>query len=232
MTNLKSSNRNGKAASAPTPSSPADRQDEIIRISKPNFGLMEVKVVGTAPYLQCRFPEKAIQKIREKQAAGSQGKSKRELAPRDFQEMYEGSKHVMEDGSCGIPASAFRAACISACRLVGYKMTVAKLSVFILPDGFDRIDGTPLVRIYGKPEQHEMMGRNDNGGVDLRVRSMWREWYAKVKVQFDMNQFSGEDVINLLERVGMQVGIGEGRPDSRNSAGMGLGTFSVEVAHV
>jgi len=31
----------------------------------------------------------------------------------------------------------------------------------------------------------------------------------------------------LLARVGMQVGIGEGRPDSKNSAGMGWGLFEV-----
>jgi len=35
-------------------------------------------------------------------------------------------------------------------------------------------------------------------------------------------------VTNLLSRVGMQVGIGEGRPFSKNSAGMGWGTFELE----
>jgi len=28
--------------------------------------------------------------------------------------------------------------------------------------------------------------------------------------------------------VGLQVGIGEGRPDSKNSAGMGWGMFTIE----
>ena len=36
------------------------------------------------------------------------------------------------------------------------------------------------------------------------------------------------DVTNLMQRVGMQVGIGEGRPDSRDSAGLGWGTFRLE----
>jgi hypothetical protein len=34
--------------------------------------------------------------------------------------------------------------------------------------------------------------------------------------------------VNLFNRVGQQVGVGEGRPDSRNSAGMGMGLFNVE----
>jgi hypothetical protein len=33
-----------------------------------------------------------------------------------------------------------------------------------------------------------------------------------------------------MARVGLQVGIGEGRPDSKNSAGMGWGLFTIEEA--
>ena len=43
-----------------------------------------------------------------------------------------------------------------------------------------------------------------------------------------MHETRTQDVTNLLMRVGQQVGIGEGRPDSKNSAGMGWGTFNVE----
>jgi hypothetical protein len=31
-----------------------------------------------------------------------------------------------------------------------------------------------------------------------------------------------------MHRVGAQVGIGEGRPDSKNSTGMGWGTFEIK----
>lgn len=39
-------------------------------------------------------------------------------------------------------------------------------------------------------------------------------------------------MVNLLSRAGLQVGIGEGRPDSKKSAGMGYGLFTVDVAAV
>jgi hypothetical protein len=39
--------------------------------------------------------------------------------------------------------------------------------------------------------------------------------------------FSLDDISNLLMRVGLQVGLGEGRPDSKKSAGMGWGTFEI-----
>ena len=71
-----------------------------------------------------------------------------------------------------------------------------------------------------------MAVRNESGVCDLRPRPMWRKgWEAVVRVRFDGDQFTLIDVANLLLRAGMQVGIGEGRPDSRNSCGMGWGLF-------
>ena len=46
----------------------------------------------------------------------------------------------------------------------------------------------------------------------------------------DADQFSLTDITNLLSRVGAQVGIGEGRPDSKSSAGMGWGMFRLSDA--
>jgi hypothetical protein len=42
-----------------------------------------------------------------------------------------------------------------------------------------------------------------------------------------MDQFKTVDVINLISRCGLQVGIGAGRPDSKASAGCGFGLFQV-----
>lgn len=165
----------------------------------------------------------------EKMAAGSQAKAKRQREARDFDDDYQQAMHKASDGWHGIPAGAFRSAAISACRLVGFKMTLAKLSVFIEADGIDIVDGVPLVKIDGKPEQMRMHTRNATGVADIRVRPMWREWSAVVRVKFDMDQFAGQDVVNLFHRVGSQVGIGEGRPDSRQSAGLGFGTFEIET---
>lgn len=187
-------------------------------------------IIGTAPYMQMRFSEKSIEKMRCKQEAGSTAGSKRTRDARDFHADYEAAKHRFPDGTCGIPASAIRNALISACRTVGFKMTLAKLSVFVEADGFDVVDGTPLIRINGEPEMSVLPARNATGVVDLRSRPMWREWSARVVVRFDTDQFTPADVANLLVRAGAQVGIGEGRPDSRQSAGLGFGLFTLEEA--
>ena len=70
-------------------------------------------------------------------------------------------------------------------------------------DGFDREDGTPLVRIIGgdyRSVTHHV--RNATGVVDIRSRPMWDEWEADVRIRFDADQFSLTDITNLLSRVG------------------------------
>ena len=203
-------------------------------IKEPNIRTLRVRLIGTAPYVQCKFAEKARGAMMAKMAAGSQAKKGKAREARDFEADYRGAMHRCEAPGggewCGIPAGAFRAACISACRTVGFKMTLAKLSLFVVQDGVDVDDGTPLVRIHGEPVRIDMPVRNATGVWDVRVRPQWREWHVDLTVRYDADQFSDADVLNLLARAGEQVGVGEGRPDSRNSAGLGWGTFRIATA--
>lgn len=202
-------------------------QSSVVAIRPANIQTVVFKIRGTAPLVQARFSAKAMQAMMSKMAAGSTANKSRAKAARDFDDDFEQAKHISTEGWQGIPASAFRQAMISACRLVGFKMTLAKLSVFVKADGFDRIDGIPLIRFEGTPERTEMAVRNATGVADIRIRPMWREWTASVHVSYDADQFTTTDVSNLMSRVGLQVGIGEGRPDSRDSAGLGWGTFEL-----
>lgn len=202
---------------------------QSVTISAPNIQTVAIKIVGTAPYVQHAFGEKARRQMLDKQIAGSTAKGKKVREARDLEEDYKQAMHLDENGRHGIPAPAFRSAMISACRLVGFQMTKAKLSVFVKPDCFDAKDGTPLVLLDGVPEMHQAAVRLETGVASISVRPMWRRWSATVRVSFDGDQFTLTDVYNLLARAGMQVGIGEGRPDSKKSHGMGWGTFEIEA---
>lgn len=204
------------------------RSQEAVTIRAPDIRTLEVEIVGTAPLMINRFSAKAIEEMSAKQAAGTQSNKGKARAAKDFDAVFENARHRSEEGWDGFAAGGLRAALISACRLVGFKMTLAKLSVFVEADGFDKIDGTPLIRILGgEPERNIMHARNATGVVDIRHRPMWRDWRMLPRIRFDADQFTPTDVVNLLQRVGMQVGLGEGRPDSRQSTGLGLGTFRV-----
>jgi hypothetical protein len=198
-----------------------------VQISPANMQFARFKLKGTAPLVQARFSAKAMQAMMSKMAAGSTANKSRAKPARDFDDDYRQAMHISTQGWCGVPAGAFRQAMISACRLVGFKMTLAKLSLFVIADGIDKVDGIPLVKFEGTPERVDMAVRNATGVADIRVRPMWREWTMSLTIRYDGDQFTAQDVTNLLSRVGMQVGIGEGRPDSRESAGLGWGTFEI-----
>lgn len=207
----------------------SSKNEEVISISAPSFKVATFCIRGTAPLVIHKFSQKAIQMIRAKQEATAATRAKRE--PKDFVAAFNGARHISTQGWDGIPAAAFRCALISACRLAGFKMTLAKLSVFVEADGFDETEGTPLVKIIGDdPEQFESMVRIGSGQTkttDISVRPMYKRWGAKLNIRYDADQFSKEDIANLLMRVGMQIGICEGRPDSKSSAGMGWGVFEL-----
>lgn len=204
--------------------------NEAIHIAPPNIQNAEVWILGRSPLVIHKFSRKAREAIRAKQEAGSLANKSKKKESKDFNACFEEARHRSLEGWDGIPASAFRCACISACRLVGFKMSLAKLSIFIEADGWDADEGTPLVKIIGgEPRMLESMVRI--GGiqktVDIAVRPQWLEWGCKLRIRFDGDQFSASDVANLLSRAGQQVGICEGRPDSTSSAGMGWGTFEI-----
>jgi hypothetical protein len=217
-----------KVVNIPVASQAGSATAGITLIKPPKMAFFTIDLVGTSPLVMAAFSDKARKKLMASHEAGSQSKSKKQREARNFSADMQDAIHYSEQGWIGFPASAFRAGMISACRLIGFKMTLAKLSVFIEADGLDKVSGQPLVKLdIGEPELHIAAVRNASGVLDLRARPMWRKWGLTLRVKYDADVFSAEDVANLLSRVGQQVGIGEGRADSRESSGMGWGSFSV-----
>lgn len=200
-----------------------------VEIKPPNMKTAEFKIVGDAPLVVHRFSQKTKKEMLLKQETGKSASSKKRREAKDSNDTYEEAKYYSPDGWEGFNASAIRAALISACRLVGYKMTLAKLSVFVVPDGWDKKEPQiPLIRIYGKSVMQDDMARVETGQPYVTIRAAYHKWNAKVKLRWDADQFSIHDITNLLARVGLQVGICEGRPDSKKTAGMGWGLFHIE----
>jgi len=205
------------------------KEGKHVEISAPNFQTGMFRIAGTSPLVIQRFSEKAKQQMHGVQEAGAQSKKGKKREPKDFKQCYEDAKYKSVDGWCGIPTSALRAAMVAACKIVGFQMTRAKLGIVrIVPDGITN-DGISLVKISkGQPKYFEQPCRNDNGSMDLRARPMWEEgWECEVRVEFDLDMFSPTDIANLLSRAGMQVGICEGRNNSRKCVGLGWGAFKV-----
>lgn len=201
-------------------------------ITAPKFAILSVPLrqKDGSPLVINAFSAKARETMRLAQEMGAAGRKRRPKDPKDFNAVYQGARHISRDGWDGATCATFRNSMISACRLVGFKMTISKLSLFVEPDGVSAVDGTPLVHIIGEPVPFEAPVRNASGVADIRIRPRWDTWSANLRIRFDAEQFSPEDVVNLLVRAGAQCGIGEGRPDSSNSFGQGWGLFEINMA--
>lgn len=197
-------------------------------ITPPKISEIKITIQGESPLVINKFSAKAKALMMATQQAGASAKTKRAREPKDFEMLGHDARHISTEGWDGIHAAAFRNAAISACRAAGFVMTKAKLAIFVMPDGFDRDDKTPLVRLTeGEPEIIVSPCRNQTGVIDLRPRPVYFPWKATLRIRHDEDILSTSDVVNLMARVGAQVGIGEGRPDSKQSAGQGNGLFTL-----
>ena len=203
---------------------------QSVQIAPPNIKTAVFNIEGTAPLVIHRFSTKAKGMMMDKMRLGStanKGKAKRE--PLDEEATFNASRYISNDGWDGFNVASVRCALISACRLVGFKMTLAKLSVFVEADGRDKEEPQfGLIKILGaKAVMQQDIARVETGQCYVTIRAAYHDWKAKIRIRFDADQFTVADVTNLLARAGQQVGIGEGRPDSKNSAGMGWGCFQI-----
>ncbi len=204
---------------------------EKVLIKAPNFHLIEVLIRGTSKYVMNNFGDEARNQMRADMAKGSVDKpkgGKQKRPPKDFDKGFRDSMHVSVEGWPGIPVTALRAALVRAAQLCGVEMTQAKMCVFVEADGYSQ-DGQGLVRITkGKAEKCEDFVRNKGGAPDVRTRAIVPAgWEATIRLRFDADFVSAASVVNLVQRAGIQVGVGAGRPFSTMSVGQGWGTFEI-----
>lgn len=203
---------------------------KIVTIKEPRFERATVGIEGKTPYLQNKFSSENKEKMEAKQREGSsQARTRKAKPPKDFQKIYEGSMHISQEGWHGAPCSAFRNAMIDACRLTEFDMIRAKMCVHVIADGLDKDNLEPLVRIYGKPRMDKRRVKIGMNQTDIAARAIFEKWSAKITIEWDADVFQAQDIMNLLARAGWQVGIGAGRPLSKSSGGMGMGTWKVKT---
>lgn len=206
----------------------ADGGSQDFQIAAPSMGVLGVGIRGSRHLVLHKFSKESAAKLLKKHEAGETAK-KEVREKKDVKKLCRDACYRAKAGWYGFPAIAIRKAMISACKIANYKMTKAKLSFDVIPDGYDDETGTPIVRITkGKHELFLSTPRNANGHPDVRARPRWNPgWEASVTVEYDETQFVGKDILHLLMRAGKNVGIGDGRPDSPKSSGCGWGLFEL-----
>ena len=200
-----------------------------LEVPEPDIAKAAFRIRGNAPLVMHAFSKEELDKMLATHMQGDAAKGKKKREPKDPDKLFLQSQHKSPEGWEGIPATAFKSGMVDACRLTGVKMTYARLSIYVLADGYDAEDTSmPLVRITkGKP--HPVINRVTIGQrkPDVRIRAMWDPgWEAVVRMKWFNNQMEAQSVLNLLSHLGI-TGIMEGRVKPDSSCGMGWGTFEV-----
>jgi|TARA_X000001388_G_scaffold35986_2_gene25454 hypothetical protein len=208
------------------------KQTNRVVIKEPGFGSCQFSLTGSSPLVQNRFKGVTEKELIQQQSSVT--KIKGQHKPRDFDAEWKDAMYYIERNEqdiyksrFGLHAAGLRNALIRACSIVGIEMTKARMSLFVVQDGIDELKGEPLIEVFGKPEQHIMRSVISMGTTTLSCRAMFKEWEIRPTLKWDADQFDLQSVTNLLVRVGIQVGLGEGRNSSKKSSGLGWGCFDV-----
>jgi len=186
--------------------------------------IMQVRVttrlIGKSPLIQHQWGEKAISMMRDKHA----GKKTKNRDVRDPQAEGEAAAYRTEKGAYGVPAMAIKAAVLGAAHKdLGIEKTLVRKALFLVCDD----KGKVLPMDCDEPEIREDTVRVGMGSADLRYRPYFHRWAVDVTWEIDGTLLRVEDLVNLINRAGFGVGIGEWRPEK----GGEYGRFEVDMTH-
>lgn len=188
--------------------------------------MITIPIIGRTPVIPHQWAQKALRMMRDKQF----GNPAQKHAPKDPAEEAEAAIYRLEDGRPAIPATAFKAAMVAACRFFeGIPMTEGRLMLYVVGEGPDQ-----LVPLSGTEQVREDTPRNATGVVDLRYRTALlagvdgiKDWNADIQIIYPPRLISRASVVALLDAAG-RVGVGDWRPGSPKSNSGTFGTFRID----
>jgi hypothetical protein len=182
---------------------------------------LEIHIEGMTPLIPHKWSDKALRLMRDKQT-GEQGQVRAKREAKDPKAEADGATYWMADGTPGMPATAFKAATVDACRFFqGVTMVDAKQMLFVVGDGPDQ-----LIAVHGEQELREDTPRNATGVADLRYRYQYFPWRATLVVRFMPSMITPASVVALVD-AGGRGGVGDWRPSAPKSKTGTYGTYRV-----
>lgn len=181
----------------------------VIELPRPNIQIVDVTLIGDTPLIVHRWSEKAKKQMRDKQTGKATAGKEKKDPEQDFQD----SLHMTPDGKHGFPVIGIKAAAVTACTSIGAITKVAARQAFHIDGEYALIEGP-------EPTMREDMVRVGMGTADIRYRGQYWPWQTTVRIRFNANVLSAEQILNLLNTAGFAVGIGEWRPERDGQYGL------------
>lgn len=173
---------------------------------------VSLRIRGLSPLIQHQWSVKALTMMRDKHA----GKKTKTREVRDPEAEGEEAAYKTDDGDYGVPAMAIKSAIIGAAHKdIGVEKTLVKKAIFIVTSDSKKI----LPMECDEPIITEDPVRVGMGSTDLRYRPYFHDWALDIEFEIDSELMRVEDLVNLIDRAGFGVGIGEWRPEKGGEYG-------------
>jgi hypothetical protein len=191
----------------------------VITLEEMQQSVLTTRIIGISPFIQHKWSEKAIKMMRDKHA----GVRVKNRDVRDPEQEFRDAAYVCEDGRFGFPAGGVKSCLVGAAHKdIGLEKTLLKKSLFIIPD--DPVNNLIALET-DDPLMREDTVRVGAGTTDLRYRPEFRNWSMILNFEFDAQALTQQAILNLVQRAGFGIGLGEWRPDKSGEHGR----FEVDV---
>ena len=185
----------------------------VIQLEEMQQSILTTRITGMSSLIEHKWSKKAIRWMEDKH----KGVKVKNREVRDPEQEFRDAAYVCEDGRFGFPAGGLKKCLIGAAHKdIGLEKTLLKKSLFILPDdtvnnlcGFESDE--PLMR--------QDIVKVGMGATDLRYRPEFRNWSMIVRMEFDSQSLTQNTILNLIQRAGFGVGLGEMRPEKGGEYG-------------
>ena len=209
-----------RAAAATVTTKTANNKILGIEIPPIENVITEIEIVGVTDFIAHKFSEKALKEIQDKQ--GGQPRSNKRAARRPEDECHD-ARYIDSQGKDCVRAIWFKKGMAEMAKYFGIPKHAVETSVWVEGD---------LIPIKFRGKKPVMrtdpvkIGRFPNKVTTLAYRPSYPDWSCRIRVGFDKNILSAQQVIALLAHAGAKNGIGEWRPQKNGD----FGRFEVKPA--
>lgn len=132
---------------------------------------------------------------------------------RNYDKEYESCFYYTENKKYGFPSSGFMGAMLDACVSLNIPKTQIKRAVRLLGSMYE----LKYDKVNRRVDNPRRAGRNAT--PDTRHRPEFVNWSCELMIQYDTNQITPDQIINLINQAGFSSGIGDWRPSAPKSSG-------------
>jgi len=189
---------------------------KVVNFKPPQFKIVKIQIEGITPLLMNRQSERIKEMLRRYQFDDfkKQGKDKnKDLKKITEEDLIKEKIHYDDDGNVCFPVMGFKEGMINVAPKIGiYANNLNSIQIFgnLVPIKFKKMK---INRVMGRTS-----GRNKT--PQEIIRPEFTEWSCELTIRFNSELLNEEQLVNLINWAGSEVGLGDWRPETRGSYGI------------